>query len=97
MSDPGFKPDGQWGGTAPAIVEFMVDGFHGDFRARGSSWTFTVAVEGVIDPSGPDDELFKMESYFDEWPRAGAMPAIKALEFIEASIAAFRRVRSLTD
>ena len=40
LSDPGFKPDGQWGGTAPVIVEFMVDGFHGDFRARGQLLDF---------------------------------------------------------
>jgi hypothetical protein len=96
LADPQFKWDGQCGGTCPVIVEFMIDGLHGAFRARGTSWSFILAVEGVIDPANDDEEFFKIESYFEAWPGAGYMPAVKALEFIEASIAAFRAIRSIT-
>lgn len=96
LADPGFEVDGQWGGTTPIIVEFLIDGHHAQFRARGARWSVIVARAGVIDPASEADEFFKIESFYDTWPAAGFMPAVEALEFVEASIAAFRAVRTLT-
>ena len=89
----GFQWDGQIGGNCPVLVEFKIDGLHGYFRARGTHWSFVVAIEGVVDPANADEELFKIESYFDEWPKAGWMPVLKALEYIEVSLAAYRAVQ----
>ena len=97
LADPTFQRDGQWGGVCPVLVEFMVDGFHAQFRARGTHWSVIVARAGVVDPANADDEFFKVESFYGEWPSAGYLPAVKALEFVEASIAAFRTVRALSE
>ena len=94
LADPDFSWDGHCGGTHPVTVEFLVDGLHGAFRARGEHWSFVIAVAGVIDPASDADELFKIQSYFGEG--AGIMPAIKALEYVETSIATFRQVRART-
>jgi hypothetical protein len=96
LTDPRFSWDGHCGGIMPVIVEFMIDGFHARFRARGSHWSVIVAVPGVIDPTNDDEEFFKIESHYAEWPAAGTMPATKALEFVEAAVNAFRQVRLLT-
>jgi hypothetical protein len=95
-ADPGFSWDGQRGSTCPVIVEFMIDGFHAQFRARYSHWAVVVAVHGVIDPANENEEFFKIESHYAQGYAAGYMPAVQALEFVEASIKAFRQVRSLT-
>jgi len=95
-ADPGFSWDGQCGGLCPVIVEFMIDGFHAQFRARDTHWSVVVAIHGVIDPKNESEEFFKIESHYADGFAAGYIPAIQALEFVEASIKAFRQVRSLT-
>lgn len=97
FADPGFKRDGAIGGSCPQIVEFMLDGFHGDFRARYRWWEFTIAIEGVIDPKDETEELFKVVGMWGNEFEAGYMPLDQSYRFIEASIAAFRQVRALGD
>lgn len=95
IGDSGFSWDGQVGGEVPVLVEFTVDGFHGAFRSRGTHWSFIVAISGVIDPADENEELFKIESYYDKWPNAGYMTLAKAFEFVETSVAAFRAIQTI--
>jgi hypothetical protein len=49
-----------------------------------------------MDDAEPRDVLFKIESYWAEWPPGGYMPLEKALEFVESVMAAFRATRAIT-
>jgi hypothetical protein len=92
-NDPGFEWDGIVGGEVPVVVEFIVDGFFGYFRARGGGWSLVISRVQDFDPADASVVIFKIESLFGDWPDAGYMALEQALRFVENSISVFRKLQ----
>jgi hypothetical protein len=85
------------GGMCPVQGEGTVDGFPFYFRARGASWSFSVAdKDGDPVMNGPGEDGFHIAEPYGTWPEAGYMDIGIARAIIERSARKFVESRTAT-
>jgi hypothetical protein len=96
-SDPGLTKFGVDIPSCPVLIEFALDGYPTTFRARGAWWWFIVKIPGAVDElNNESEQVFVLQTFYDDMPAAGYMPLEQAYLFVEHAIALFRKLRELS-
>lgn len=85
--------EGELGGWVPVQGDGFIDGHPWYFRARGDSWSLSIAEhndESAINVRWNKAPGWYFEENYGAWPEAGWMPYKEAWEFIEQSFAKYR-------